>query len=164
VLHPDDPGLWLGNLAVTAYEGPAPVDAVVSLCRVGTGPILMDTDVEHHRVWLVDKDGQNANLHYAMDQAAREVLRLRREGKRVLLHCVAGESRTPAIAAIYSFLAYGTDPGAALHDLHRKMRGRWRLPAHMEMHDAVYELTTGDVPPRKPRKRSWRSMVAPWPS
>lgn len=164
VLHPDDPGLWLGNLAVTAYEGPAPVDAVVSLCRVGTGPILVDTDVEHHRVWLVDKDGQNANLHYAMDQAAREVLRLRREGKRVLLHCVAGESRTPAVAAIYSFLAYGTDPGAALHGLHRKMRGRWRLPAHAEMYDAVYELTTGDVPLRKPRRRSWRSMVAPWTS
>ncbi|MGA5442499.1 ADP-ribosylglycohydrolase family protein [Streptomyces griseoincarnatus] len=159
VLHPDDPYLWLGNLAVTAYEGPAPVDAVVSLCRVGTGPILTNTDVEHVRVWLVDKDGRNANLHYAMDQAAREVLRLRQAGKRVLLHCAAGESRTPAIAAIYSHRAYGVAPGAALRALQRQLRGRWRLPMHTEMHDAVYELTTGDVPQRK---RAWKSKVASW--
>jgi protein-tyrosine phosphatase len=37
------------------------------------------------------------------------VLRLRQEGKRVLLHCIAGQSRTPAVAAIYSHLATGTD-------------------------------------------------------
>ncbi|MDX3750599.1 ADP-ribosylglycohydrolase family protein [Streptomyces sp. AK08-02] len=143
VPHPHDPGVVLGNLALTQDAEPVPVEAVVSLCRVGTDPILPGAEVEHVRVWLVDSQGDNANLHYVLDQAARHVLRLRQEGKRVLLHCLAGQSRTPAVAAIYSHLATGTDSKTALDDLRRVLTGGWQLPAHPEMHDAVQELTTG---------------------
>ncbi|MFF3468225.1 ADP-ribosylglycohydrolase family protein [Streptomyces sp. NPDC002619] len=138
--HPHDPGVILGNLALTQAGEPVPVDAVVSLCRVGTDPILPGADVEHVRVWLVDSQGENANLHYVLDQAARQVQRLRQEDKRVLLHCFAGQSRTPAVAAIYSHLATGADPKTALKDLRRALTGGWHLEAHPEMHDAVYEL------------------------
>jgi ADP-ribosylglycohydrolase len=116
---------------------------VVSLCRVGADPILPGADVEHVRVWLVDSQGANANLHYVLDQAARQVLRLRQEGKRVLLHCLAGQSRTPAVAAIYSHLATGTDSKTALNGLRHVLTSGWHLEAHPEMHDAVHELTTG---------------------
>lgn len=163
--HPDDPGVILGNLALTAHNGPAPVDAVVSLCRVGSGPILTQTNVEHIRVWLVDKPGANNNLHFVLDQAAREVLRLRRSGKRVLLHCVAGQSRTPAVAAVYSHLAYGIAPLEALREVHRTLRGYWTLPNHPDMLRAVFELA-GEQPPKKalwlrPRRRArWRSLIS----
>lgn len=143
VPHPHDAGVVLGNLALTQGPQPVPVEAVVSLCRTGTDPILPGADVECVRVWLVDSEGENANLHYVLDQAARQVVRLRQKGKRVLLHCVAGQSRTPAVAAIYSYLATGTDSRTALDDLRRVLHSGWRLWAHPEMLEAVHELTAG---------------------
>lgn len=141
--HPHDPGVILGNLALAQGAEPVGVDAVVSLCRIGTAPLLPGTDIEHVRVWLVDSDGSNTNLHYAVDQAARQVLRLRQEGKRVLLHCFAGQSRTPAVAAVYSHLSQGIDAETALRDLRRTLTGGWHLHAHPELQDAVRELTAG---------------------
>ncbi|MFI2642835.1 ADP-ribosylglycohydrolase family protein [Streptomyces sp. NPDC018610] len=137
VPHPHDPGVLLGNLALLHGEAPVDVDAVVSLCRMGTAPVLPGAGAEHVRVWLVDSDGDNANLHYVLDQAAREVLRLRQEGKRVLLHCAAGQSRTPAVAALYSHLATGADGESALADLRDVLVHGWQLTAHAELHDAV---------------------------
>ncbi|MCG7524011.1 ADP-ribosylglycohydrolase family protein [Streptomyces sp. OfavH-34-F] len=162
VRHPHDPDLILGNLALTEHPGPAPVDAVVSLCRVGSDPILTTTDVQHVRVWLVDKSGTNSHLHFTLDQAAREVLRLRQEGKRVLLHCVAGRSRTPAVAAVYSHLVYGVAPLDALREVNHALSGYWTLPNHPEMLDAVFELA-GEESQRDAfsvRRRSrWRKLI-----
>ncbi|MGW9496164.1 ADP-ribosylglycohydrolase family protein [Streptomyces prasinus] len=143
VAHPHDAGVVLGNLALAQGTEAVPVDAVVSLCRIGSDPILAGADVEHLRVWLVGSQGENANLHYVLDQAARQVLRLRQEGKRVLLHCVAGQSRTPAVAALYSHLATGTDPKTALADLREALVHGWQLSAHPELHDAVLDLAAG---------------------
>ncbi|MFB7115282.1 ADP-ribosylglycohydrolase family protein [Streptomyces sp. NPDC056291] len=143
--HPHDPGVVLGNLALAQGTEPVAVDAVVSLCRMGTEPVLSGADVEHVRVWLVDNDGHNANLHYVVNQAAREVLRLRRAGKQVLLHCVAGQSRTPAVAAVYSHLATGIDGETALSDLREVLLHGWHLSTHAELHDAVHALTTKTV-------------------
>ena len=156
--HPHDPGVVLGNLALTEHGGPAPVDAVVSLCRVGSDPVLTATGVEHTRIWLVDKPGANNSLHFALDQAAREVMRLRAEGKRVLIHCVAGRSRTPAVAALYSHLAYGVPPLDALRAAHRALGGHWTLPNHPQLLAAVFELA-GEAPPKRifrPRPRAAR--------
>lgn len=122
----------LGDLAQGAE--PVPVDAVVSLCRTGTAPVLPGADVEHIRVWLRDRPGDNANLAFVLDQAARQVLRLRRAGKKVLLHSSAGQSRTAAVAAVYSHLAGGT-PG-----------GSYTMPAHPELRDAVRALTAAPAP------------------
>lgn len=140
---------------MTEFAGTPPVDAVVSLCRVGQGPIFSQTDVEHVRVWLVDREGENANLHYALDQAARQVLRLRKEGKRVFLHCVAGRSRTPAVAAAYSTLL-GTDPHTALTEVWAALDKHWTLLAHPQLHDAVYELA--GQPPHRPQPRPRRFL------
>ncbi|MER6270844.1 ADP-ribosylglycohydrolase family protein [Streptomyces sp900105755] len=143
VPHPHDEGVVLGNLALAQGTEVVPVDAVVSLCRVGSDPILAGADVEHLRVWLVDSQGENANLHYVLDQAARQLLRLRQEGKRVLLHCLAGQSRTPAVAALYSHLAAGIDPKTALSDLREVLVHGWQLSAHPELYDAVLDLAAG---------------------
>jgi ADP-ribosylglycohydrolase len=163
VAHPLDPDVVLGNLALTEHTGPAPVDAVVSLCRVGSDPILTDTDIEHIRVWLVDKPGANNNLHYVLDQAAREVLRLRESGKRVLIHCVAGQSRTPAVAAIYSTLAFDAAPMHALRKIHRALRF-WTLSNNRELLAAVFELAGERLPVNafRPARRQggWRTWFS----
>ncbi|GAB1329111.1 ADP-ribosylglycohydrolase family protein [Streptomyces sennicomposti] len=168
VPHPRDPGVQLGNLPLLHGTEPVDVDAVVSLCRMGTGPVLPGVDsgtaadtVEHVRVWLVDGDGSNANLHYVVDQAAREVLRLRREGKRVLLHCVAGQSRTPAVAAVYAHLATGIDGETALSELREALVHGWQLSAHRELHDAVRSLTGGDGEGRVPAGRPGADSPVP---
>ncbi|MEU6551668.1 ADP-ribosylglycohydrolase family protein [Streptomyces sp. NPDC046915] len=153
VPHPRDSGVLLGNLALLQGAEPVDVHAVVSLCRMGTEPVLRRADVEHVRVWLVDRDGDNASLHYVVDQAAREVLRLRRDSKRVLLHCAAGQSRTPAVAAVYSHLATGADAETALKELREVLVGGWQLSEHPQLQDAVYELTAAAAAREEPAAR-----------
>ena len=153
VEHPHDPGVLIGNLAQTAVDGPAPVDAVVSLCRVGSGPILTQAGVEHVRIWMIDRAGANADPDFVVDQAARAVQQLRQEGKRVYLHCVAGRSRTPAVAARYGCLITGKNPQESLADVHKTL-GWWRLEQNRDLFEAVYRLAGQRAP--QPRKITYR--------
>lgn len=97
---PGDDGVLLGNLEALS-EAAEQVDAVVSLCRVGTAEV--PDSLEHHQVWLIDQPGEDANpnLGFVLDDTVEAIDTLRAEGKRVFLHCVAGASRTPAVAAAY---------------------------------------------------------------
>ncbi len=115
VAHPLDPGVILGN-AGALDDLPDEVDAVVSLCRVGRRRPAWVEAAEHVVVWLVDKDdpAENPNLDLAMREAADTVAALRAEGRTVLLHCAAGQSRTPAVAAAYAVRHLGADPATAL--------------------------------------------------
>ncbi|MCU7728881.1 ADP-ribosylglycohydrolase family protein [Actinoplanes sp. KI2] len=115
VAHPDDDGVILGNLVTDAVA--AGVTAVVSLCRVGRSQFAGVPAANQVQVWLVDQPGANANTAFALDQAARIVLALRDEGHRVLLHCAAGQSRTPAVGARYAMLRRGVDGKAALGEM-----------------------------------------------
>ncbi|MGO4490475.1 ADP-ribosylglycohydrolase family protein [Arthrobacter sp. 2YAF22_2] len=106
-VHPFDDGVLLGGADSVAT---ADVDAIVSLCRLGTkdrGPKIQARD--HLTFWLVDEPsmGHNANLDFTLHGAAAAVAALRAEGKRVLLHCVRAESRTPTVAALYGALITG---------------------------------------------------------
>lgn len=100
VPHPLDEHVLLGNLDFLRTK--PEVDAVVSLCRVHPhdAPDLPGTDWV--RVWLHDRPGANTNVHFTLQEAADAVGTFRAEGKRVLVHCWAGASRTPAVAARYA--------------------------------------------------------------
>ncbi|WP_306215343.1 ADP-ribosylglycohydrolase family protein [Actinoplanes sp. RD1] len=117
--HPDDAGVVLGNL-MTPVEG---IDAVVSLCRVGVRQFASVPAENQVQVWLVDQAGANANTAFAVDQAARAVAELRDEGHKVLLHCAAGQSRTPAVAARYAMLRTGRSGPAALAEMRTLLDG-----------------------------------------
>ena len=110
---PGDEGVLLGNLTSLA-DATAAVDAVVSLCRVGTEQV--PDELEHHEVWLVDQaDGAvNPNLPFVLEDAVEAIRTLREEGKRVFLHCVAGASRTPTVAAAYLARLEGVPASDAL--------------------------------------------------
>jgi ADP-ribosyl-[dinitrogen reductase] hydrolase len=112
VRHPHDDGVWLGSLQALD-DLPPEIDAVVSLCRVGTH----QTDREQVEFWLIDKDGRNPNLDFVLRDAADTVAALREEGKTVLVHCYAGQSRTPAVGAAYSVLHRGKAADAALREV-----------------------------------------------
>jgi ADP-ribosylglycohydrolase/predicted protein tyrosine phosphatase len=117
-IHPHDDGVLLGGFDVASGRLPAPmrIDAVVSLCRVGTEDLAhwgipATSRVE---VRIIDEPGANAHTEHTLADAAATVAALRAEGKQVLLHCVASQSRTPTVAAIYARDHLGIDAGEAL--------------------------------------------------
>ena len=114
--HPDDPEVLLGTEADLARVRELGVTAVVSLSRVGAAE-LAAAGVEpgrHVEVWLVDSDlpEGNAQLAWTLVDAARSIVRFRKQGERVLVHCVHAHHRTPAVALAYS-RAIGRGDGAA---------------------------------------------------
>lgn len=94
----------------------AEVDAVVSLCRVGTGQVRA---AEHVEVWLIDDSdpAKNPNLDLVLTDAADAVAAFRAEGKTVLLHCVQAQSRTPTVAALYAARHRGVPVEQALAEI-----------------------------------------------
>lgn len=114
VPHPLVRNVWIGDARGLRHL-PHEVDAVVSLCRVG--PEQAPIGVVTHQVRLVDSTpDDNPNVDFVIDDAARTVLGLREAGHRVFLHCVAGRSRTPTVAARVAVLD-GTPLGDAVRDV-----------------------------------------------
>jgi protein-tyrosine phosphatase len=106
VQHPHDAGVWLG--AANALDSlPAEIDAVVSLCRVGTDQV--PGRIRHHvEVRLIDDyPEKNLNLDFVLLDTVRALAALRAEGRTVLLHCAFAKSRPPTVAALYSALYQG---------------------------------------------------------
>jgi len=117
VTHPHDDGVVLG--AIDDLGG-ADVEAVVSLCRIGTA---QRRPGDHVELWLIDdpEPAKNPNLDAVLRDAADAVAAFRSQGKRVLLHCVQAQSRTPSVAALYAALHRGVDIEQALTDVVRAL-------------------------------------------
>ncbi len=155
--HPFDPGVVLGNFAHMREEDHT--EGVVSLCRLGTADVPARLPVNDRvEVALIDTDGANPNLHFIIDEAARVVAALRGEGKQVLLHCAAGQSRTPAVAAHYAALACDVDPVSALRTIITAVGGHLDTPelsrAVAALHGVhlahpVRDLFPRGLPPRR---------------
>jgi len=118
--HPHDDHVWIGGVDALA-EPPAGVDAVVSLCRLGSTQVPAPgvAPRDHVEVWLLDESepDKNPNLDFVLTDAVAAVEALRAEGRTVLLHCVQAQSRTPAIAALYGARITGRTPDDALADI-----------------------------------------------
>jgi ADP-ribosylglycohydrolase len=154
VPHPADDGVLLGGMSADRGQ----VDAVVSLCQVGREDFPQLTPEDHLQVWLVDHPGGNSYPQFVIDQAARAIARFRAEGKRVLVHCHAGQSRTPAVAARYTVLASGARPGDAFATVCAALGGPVSL-VNPELRGAVYELSGEPAPPPEPgiQHPGWRN-------
>ncbi|GAA1116603.1 protein-tyrosine phosphatase family protein [Nocardiopsis metallicus] len=161
VPHPLDPQVLLGNLDYLRTH-PGSVDAAVSLCRTHPGDAPHLAGPDWVRVWLHDTPGKNSNLHFTLDEAAAAVAGLRAEGKRVLLHCWAGASRTPAVAARYASAALGAPPLASMTTLIHAVGGHLDNPtlsravaelSGLELPDPAAVLFPQGIPPRRPELR-----------
>lgn len=115
VPHPADPGVLLGAAPALTRDD---YDAVVSLCRVGSDDARVPA-ADHARFWLIDSalPEYNAHLGFVLQDAADAVAVFRAEGKRVLLHCVRMESRTPTVAALYGAKVRGVSGAEALEEV-----------------------------------------------
>jgi ADP-ribosylglycohydrolase/protein-tyrosine phosphatase len=116
VRHPHDDGLWLGDITTLGTLPPG-VNAVVSLCRVNDNDLPVG--VEQIDIRLIDIEGQDANrnLDFVLTDTVRLIEQLRNEGRTVLLHCVACQSRTPTVAALYGARKNGISAWAALQEV-----------------------------------------------
>ncbi len=112
--HPYDDGVWLGGIGALRSL-PDGVDAVVSLCRVGTADL--PARAEQIDVRLIDQPGVNGNLDFVLLDTVRAVEQLRRDGRTVLIHCVQAQSRTPIIATLYGARLRGIGIVEALADV-----------------------------------------------
>lgn len=117
--HPHDPGVLLGSIVdldESCDGSGASVDAVVSLCRIGSA---QRRTADHVEVWLIDQDdpATNPNLDLVLRDTVDAIAALRAEGKTVLLHCVQAQSRTPSVAALYAALHRGVPITQALADV-----------------------------------------------
>lgn len=143
VAHPCDEGVLLGNAAAISDA-----DAVVALCRRGRREVPAPGVAagDHIEVRLQDRTdpAENPNLEFVLDDAARAVATLRDEGRRVLLHCVHGQSRTPTVAARYAVLR-GSEPAAALGEVFAVLPGARANPT---LRRALVRLG----PPRRPSR------------
>jgi hypothetical protein len=107
-----DDGLAVGNVHALVDQLPVS-DVVVSLCRMGRSDV--PDHVEHHVVGLIDSShADNPNLEFVLTDTADFVADCVAAGKRVFVHCVMAQNRTPAIAAAYLVRSLGLDPVEAL--------------------------------------------------
>ena len=115
VRHPFDDGVWLGNV-LALDELPEEITAVVSLCLTGSRQV--PAGVVHVPFRLIDEPGAeaNPNLDVVLADAARTVASLRAEGHRVLVHCVAAQSRTPTVGIAHA-LELGVDLETATREV-----------------------------------------------
>jgi protein-tyrosine phosphatase len=100
VRHPHDGGVWLADIAALQAL-PSGVDTVVSLCRLNDDDL--PAGVEQIDIRLIDtaESDANPNLDFVLTDTVRLIEQLRNEGRTVLLHCAACQSRTPAVATLY---------------------------------------------------------------
>lgn len=132
---PGNEWLILGDVSTVAA---ADVDVVVSLCRLG--PDDVPGGVEHLEIPLADHD-DTPNPELVLADTADLLTTLRDEGRRVLLHCVRAESRTPAVAAAYLVRARGLPPAEAIARLAAALP---RARIRQKFSDALTTLGTGD--------------------
>ena len=86
-------------------------DVVVSLCRMGTDEV--PEGVEHHTLGLLDSTvEENPNAAFLLADLAEALAGWVDDGRRVVVHCVQAQNRTPA-AAVAWLVHQGASPADA---------------------------------------------------
>ena len=90
-------GVEFGNVAAVEAAVEDGAEVVVSLCRMGTDDV--PDDVEHHVLGMLDTDAvDNPNLAFLLCDLVAALARWTEEGRKVFVHCVQAENRTPTVA------------------------------------------------------------------
>ena len=144
-IHPHDRLVLLGGVDAVR-KPPDGVDAVVSLCRLGSAeaPAPGVDPADHVEAWLTDSAGPggNPNLDLVLAQAADTVAALRAEGRTVLVHCTDAVSRTPAVAALYAARNLDIPVHEALRDVRAVLPAAQPSPAFMAALDRLGEAAS----------------------
>lgn len=106
-------GVRFGDVTTLADAVKEGADVVVSLCRMGTRDV--PDHVEHHVIGIHDTESaDNPNLVWVLTDLVDTVAAAVADGRRVFVHCVAAENRTPTVAAAWLRRHHGHDADEAL--------------------------------------------------
>lgn len=118
-------GVHFGAAGGLAHALDAGADVVVSLCRMGTKDL--PASVEHRVIGLLDTSADdNPNLAFLLAGTADFVAARADEQHTVFVHCVAGESRTPIVAATFLARHRGMPFDAALTEAEQALHASVR--------------------------------------
>jgi ADP-ribosyl-[dinitrogen reductase] hydrolase len=97
----------------------------VSLCRVNDYDLPVGVEqIDIRLIDDIDPDA-NPNLDFVLTDTVRLIEQLRNEGRTVLLHCVACQSRTPTVAALYGARRQGMSGTLALEHVTLVLPTAW---------------------------------------
>lgn len=111
-------GLACGDALTSLDRLPDDVDAVASMCRVGSNQV---PGVETIEFWLIDEPGKNLDTEFVLTDVANTIAELRAEGKKVAVHCVSAHNRAPAAAIAYSVLHRSVPFEQAWHEVRKAL-------------------------------------------
>lgn len=93
------PYVFLGSYT-SASKSFIDLAGITHIISIGRAPACPDhPNVQYHRLQLLDKD--MSSIYVASDKANQVITDARDRGGKVLVHCVAGVSRSPTIIAAY---------------------------------------------------------------
>ena len=93
-------GIEFGNVAGLPGAVADGADTVISLCRMGTDDV--SRSIGHHTLGLLDTtEAENPNLDFILADTVDGLSCLIHEGRRVYVHCVQAQNRTPTVAAAW---------------------------------------------------------------
>jgi ADP-ribosyl-[dinitrogen reductase] hydrolase len=117
-----DDWVTVGNVHALPDQLPQ-VDAVVSLCRMGRFDV--PADIEHQVIGLLDTtSADNPNLDFVLADTADFMTQCAKDQRRVFVHCVQAQNRTPAVASAYLVRSRGIDPVAAMDQVEELTHSR----------------------------------------
>ena len=143
-IHQHDRLVLLGGVDAVR-KPPDGVDAVVSLCRLGSAQRGAGCGSRRSRRSMADRQRRprgNPNLDLVLAQAADTVAALRAEGRTVLVHCTDAVSRTPAVAALYAARNLDIPVHEALRDVRAVLPAAQPSPAFMAALDRLGEAAS----------------------
>lgn len=139
--HAELHGVRFGDVVTLGPALQDGIDSVVSLCRMGTDDV--PPHVDHLVVGLHDTELEdNPNLVLLLEDVADHIQSQHSSGRRVFVHCVAAENRTPTVAAAWLTRHHGHHPDEALH-----IAGERLNPPRMFLADGVRAVRPGASEP-----------------
>ena len=122
----EEPNLICGDvMALEKLDSEFEADVVVSLCRIG--PEDVPSGTEHHVVRMLDyrEPERNPNLEWQLVDLAFSLDRWISEGKKVFLHCVGANSRTPTVASAFLAMRDGIAGDEVRRSVTRQLQSSW---------------------------------------
>ena len=119
-----EPNLFIGSIeAVRTPSVIQSMDAVVSLVREINVPRkffdgVLREDTRHLYIDIRDRPKKNISKHF--NTTSTFIAQQLKEGKRVMVHCMAGRSRSVTIVSFYLMHTHGWDAYRALKTIKEK--------------------------------------------
>lgn len=107
--------LYLGPVSATSNSGFLEREGITHILSIGRSPNARDPSIQYERLGLLDS--QDADIRPVVDKACAFIDSVLASNGKVLVHCSAAISRSPAIVAAYLIKRLGMTLAGSLEKL-----------------------------------------------